>query len=229
MKIFQIVNNICYYDATPVHPTLKSTEGKYPPDVLFVEAPDKVHEGWGYDETQVGDARFIQPTPPAGWQYDEDTGTFYQGELYSPHKQRKIDEMNYACSMAITNGCDVELTDGTTEHFALTAEDQINIATAEKAVQAGAAAFPYHADGKLCRLYPAADIQKIINTATMWKTYHTTYFNHLKQWINRMEDKAEIQGVRYGVELPDDLKTSLDSIMSAMQQMLDAGVSISMA
>ena len=52
MKIFQIVNNICYYDATPVHPTLKSTEGKYPPDVLFVEAPDKVHEGWGYDETQ---------------------------------------------------------------------------------------------------------------------------------------------------------------------------------
>ena len=229
MKIFQIVNNICYYDATPVHPTLKSTEGKYPPDVLFVEAPDKVHEGWGYDETQVGDARFIQPTPPAGWQYDEDTGTFYQGELYSPHKQRKIDEMNYACSMAITNGCDVELTDGTTEHFALTAEDQINIATAEKAVQAGAAAFPYHADGKLCRLYPATDIQKIINTATVWKTYHTTYFNHLKQWINRMEDKTEIQGVRYGVELPDDLKASLDSIMSAMQQMLDAGVSVSMA
>ena len=43
MKIFQIVNNICYYDATPVHPTLESTEGKYPPDVLFVEAPDKVH------------------------------------------------------------------------------------------------------------------------------------------------------------------------------------------
>lgn len=229
MKIFQIVNDICYYDATPVHPTLKSTEGKYPPDVLFVEAPDKVHEGWGYDETQVGDARFIQPTPPAGWQYDEDTGTFYQGELYSPHKQRKIDEMNYACSMAITNGCDVELTDGTTEHFALTAEDQINIATAEKAVRAGATAFPYHADGKLCRLYPAADIQKIINTATAWKTYHTTYFNHLKQWINRMEDKAEIQGVRYGVELPDDLKASLNSIMSAMQQMLDAGVSVSMA
>ena len=229
MKIFQIVNNICYYDATPVHPTLKSTEGKYPPDVLFVEAPDKVHEGWGYDETQVGDARFIQPTPPAGWQYDEDTGTFYQGELYSPHKQRKIDEMNLICAQSITNGCDVKLTDGTTEHFALTAEDQINIATAEKAVQAGASAFPYHADGKLCRLYPAADIQKIINTATVWKTYHTTYFNHLKQWINRMEDKAEIQGVRYGVELPDDLKASLDSIMSAMKQMLDAGVSVSMA
>lgn len=228
MKIFQIVNNICYYDATPVHPTLKSTEGKYPPDVLFVEAPDKVHEGWGYDPTQTGDNRFIQPTPPAGWQYDEDTGTFYQGEIYSPHKQRKIDEMNSVCARTITAGCDVELSDGTIEHFALTAEDQINIATAEKAIQAGATAFPYHADGKLCRLYPAADIQKIINTATAWKTYHTTYFNHLKTWINRMDDKAEIQGVRYGAELPTDLKESLDSIMAAMQQMLDAGVNLTM-
>ena len=43
-----------------------------------------------------------------------------------------------------------------------------------------------------------------------------------------MEDKAEIQGVRYGAELPTDLKESLDSIMSAMKQMLDAGVKVSM-
>ena len=227
MKIFQIVNGICYYDATPVHPALADTVGKYPPDVLFVEAPDIVREGWGYDETQTGDARFIQPTPPAGWQYDEDTGTFYQGELYSPHKQRKIDEMNQACANAITAGCDVELTDGTTEHFALTAEDQINIATAEKAVQSGATAFPYHADGKLCRMYPAADIMKIIHAATAHKTYHTTYFNHLKTYIERMEDKSEIQAVVYGVALPDDLKASLQSIMDAMQAMLDAGVSMS--
>ena len=229
MKIFQIVNNICYYDATPVHPTLESTVDRYPPDVLFVEAPDIVREGWGYDPTETGDARFIRPTPPEGWQYDDETGTFYQGKLYDPYRERKIAECDDACSRAIVKGCDVTLEDGTVEHFALTAEDQINIATAEKAVQAGATAFPYHADGKLCRLYPASDIQKIINTATVWKTYHTTYFNHLKQWINRMEDKAEIQGVRYGAELPDDLKASLDSIMSAMQQMLDAGASVSMA
>ena len=49
MKLFQIVDNFCYYDATPVHPTLADTVGKYPPDVLFVEAPDNVFEGWGYD------------------------------------------------------------------------------------------------------------------------------------------------------------------------------------
>lgn len=78
MKIFQIKANLCFYDATPVHSTLLSTLGKYPPDVLFVEAPDYVFEGWGYDANAEGDARFIQPTPPEGWLYDEGTGTFYE-------------------------------------------------------------------------------------------------------------------------------------------------------
>ena len=227
MKIFQIVNNICYYDATPVHPTLESTVDRYPPDVLFVEAPDIVREGWGYDPTETGDARFIRPTPPEGWQYDDETGTFYQGKLYDPYRERKIAECDEACSRAIVKGCDVTLEDGTVEHFALTAEDQINIATAEKAVQAGATQFPYHADGKLCRLYDAKDIMNIINTATAWKTYHTTYFNHLKQWINRTEEKADILAIHYGDELPEDLKQSLDAIMAAMQALINSGVTAS--
>lgn len=76
MKIFQIVDGICYYDATPVHPTLADTTGKYPPDVLFIEAPDYVFENWGYDKTKEGDDRFIKPTPPDGWYYDDETGSF---------------------------------------------------------------------------------------------------------------------------------------------------------
>ena len=54
MKIFQIVSNVCYWDATAVHPTLADTVGKYPSDIIFVEAPDYVFEGWGYDSTKVG-------------------------------------------------------------------------------------------------------------------------------------------------------------------------------
>ena len=76
MKIFQILDGICYYDATPVHPTLADTIGKYPPDVQFVEAPDYVFENWGYDSTKSGDERFIKPTPPDGWYYDDETGSF---------------------------------------------------------------------------------------------------------------------------------------------------------
>ena len=77
MKIFQILNDICHWDATIAHPTLESTEGKYAPDIVFVEAPDFVFEGWGFDPVESGDARFIQPTAPEHWCYDPETGTFY--------------------------------------------------------------------------------------------------------------------------------------------------------
>lgn len=76
MKIFQIFNHFCHFDATPIHPTLADTVGKYAPDIYFVEAPDYVFEGWGFDETAEGDERFIKPTPPEGWYYDDETGAF---------------------------------------------------------------------------------------------------------------------------------------------------------
>lgn len=93
MKIFQIVENLCHYDATPVHPTLADTVGKYPPDVLFVEAPDNVFEGWGYNPDAEGDARFIKPTPPEGWLYDDDTGTFYPEDGEKPKAPETVDSL----------------------------------------------------------------------------------------------------------------------------------------
>lgn len=78
MKVFQIEANICYWDATRKFPSVRSTIGYFPPSVLFVEAPDYVFEGWGYDPVGEGDSKFIKPTPPDGWLYDDKTGTFYQ-------------------------------------------------------------------------------------------------------------------------------------------------------
>lgn len=77
MKVFQIENDICYWEATKQFPTVESTIGFFPPDVKFIEAPDTVFEGWGYL-----DGEFIKPTPQKGWLYDDKTGTFYpEGEL----------------------------------------------------------------------------------------------------------------------------------------------------
>jgi len=73
MKIFQILNDLCWWDATSKHPTLKSTAGVYAPDIVFVEAPDHVFEGWGYINGQ-----FIKPVPPEGWRYDDETGSFVE-------------------------------------------------------------------------------------------------------------------------------------------------------
>ena len=85
-KIFQVLDDICHWDATYLHPTSESIDGLYAPDIKFVEAPDNVQEGWGYDETAEGDARFIEPTPPQGWLYHRETGTFYPNPNYIPAK-----------------------------------------------------------------------------------------------------------------------------------------------
>lgn len=96
MKIFQIFNEICYYDMTKDFPTLESTVGKFAPNIQIVEAPDYVFEGWGYL-----DGEFVKPTPPDGWLYDDATGTFYPegGEPVDPSKTPEeiaVDEvLNY--------------------------------------------------------------------------------------------------------------------------------------
>lgn len=79
MKLFQIEGNICYWDATRQFPTKESTVGYFPPALEFVEAPDYVFEGWGYV-----DGKFIKPTPPEGFLYDDATGTFYQENMPAP-------------------------------------------------------------------------------------------------------------------------------------------------
>jgi hypothetical protein len=93
MKIFQVLNGICHWDATKVHPTLADTVGKYAPDIVFVEAPDYVFEGWGY----LG-GEFVQPTPPEGWLYDAGTGTFYpeNGEVLTSDVQPGYEELKSA-------------------------------------------------------------------------------------------------------------------------------------
>jgi len=84
MKIFQILNGFCHWDATEVLPSAEEAEQRFAADMMFVEAPAYVFEGWGYDDTQEGDARFVKPTPPEGWLYDDLTGTFYREDCPPP-------------------------------------------------------------------------------------------------------------------------------------------------
>lgn len=86
MKVFQIKENVCYNEVTAKFPTLSATVGRFPPSVLFVEAPDYVREGWGYDASKEGDERFLQPQPPDGWLYDLESGTFYKEGDAAPSK-----------------------------------------------------------------------------------------------------------------------------------------------
>lgn len=130
-------------------------------------------------------------------------------------KAAKLSELSAACNGAITAGCDVTLTDGSTGHIALTAEDQINLSTATQAVGQGAAGYPYHLDGQLCTMYQAADIVAMAQAATAHKLYHTTYYNHLAAWVRRCESVEEVQAVTYGAALPEDLAANMAAILAA--------------
>ena len=101
-KIFQVYNGLCYYDATRIHTSISSIiPGTYSPSVEFVEAPDYVREGWGYDKTQEGDARFIEPTPPDGWLYDRETGTFYPDPNYTPPEQTETETQDMQSALSL--------------------------------------------------------------------------------------------------------------------------------
>lgn len=127
----------------------------------------------------------------------------------------KLVELSAACNDAITAGMDVETTKGT-EHFSLQETDQINLTTALSAVQSGAAGYPYHADGKLCRLFTAAEIQAIAEASVKHKLYHTTLCNHLLTWARRAETKEELSGITYSTDgMPEDLAANMAAVLSA--------------
>lgn len=102
MKIFQILGGFCHWDASSVISSLDEAVTRFAPDLEFVEAPDYVHEGWGYDASLDGDERFIRPSAPDGWIYDETTGTFSDGNTTDSSEERDIwDELATAYSEGV--------------------------------------------------------------------------------------------------------------------------------
>ena len=128
----------------------------------------------------------------------------------------KLTEINAACDAAITAGCDVTLSDGTAGHISLTQEDQINLTTAQAAVQGGATGYPYHLDGELSKVFAAADILTMASAATAHILYHTTYCNHLRAWVSRCAAVDDVKGIAYGGALPADLAANMQTIMTAI-------------
>lgn len=124
-------------------------------------------------------------------------------------KSKKIKEMSYMCNQTIINGFDVALSDNKQYHFSLTIQDQLNLITLSAMISNGETAIPYHADGQLCKIFSAEDMDNIIQTATMFKTYHTTYYNSLKSYIQSLDTREEIGKVSYGMNIPDEYQSEV--------------------
>lgn len=115
----------------------------------------------------------------------------------------KIAEMKNICNKTITNGFDIELSDGESHHFSLTIQDQLNLITSAQMIADGCALIPYHADGELCEYYSVSDMQDIIDMSNSWKNYHISYFNSIKAYINSLDSMSDIADVCYGMEIPE--------------------------
>ena len=124
-------------------------------------------------------------------------------------KESKLNEMSRVCNEIITNGFDVALSDGETHHFSLTVQDQLNLITLLAMVQNGETHIPYHADGELCRYFTPQDILTVTNMATTFKTYHVTYYNSLKAYIESLETIEEISAVTYGMNIPEEYQSNI--------------------
>ena len=119
----------------------------------------------------------------------------------------KKQEIGQDCSAAIYAGVDVG-----GSHYSLTEHDQTELLAQAQAVKEGAQAVPYHADGELCRMYPAAEFSALAQAATAHVFYHRTYCNHVNAWIARA-GLDELAAIEYGAELPADLAASMAQIM----------------
>ena len=124
-------------------------------------------------------------------------------------KQQKINEVSAVCKETIYAGVDVQLPTGSTEHFSLKEEDQINLFGKQAQITAGITQLEYHQDGHPCRYYTVEEMTAIITAAMQFVSYHTTYCNSLYTWINAVTEKEDLQQITYGVSIPIEYQSEV--------------------
>ena len=126
-------------------------------------------------------------------------------ETYRSEKKKEISRI---CQNTIYAGTDIEISSGK-EHFSLKDEDQLNLFGKQAQLTAGSKKLEYHEDGNPCRYYSAEDMQKIINGAMEFKSYHTTYGNSVNMWIKGCAKASEIAKIEYGAPIPEEYQSEV--------------------
>ena len=200
--------------------------------VLQIIFADTVPDAWNGDIQLYTDGDILATTL-TGWStvyrdegqtgYLSDDGSVYvppedpepvtPPEPYEPSlaelQAAKKQEISQACEQAIYSGVSVTLANGSSERFALTEHDQLNLFGKQVQLAAGAEQLEYHSDGQPCRYYSAADMQTIITTAMWHVSYHTTYCNALNMWVAGTETADDLQQIFYGANVPEQYQSEV--------------------
>jgi hypothetical protein len=94
-------------------------------------------------------------------------------------RSAKIAELKHECNKAITEGFDMELSDGETRHFTLSLDDQINLLT---------------------QAYFDEDMQPVVVKMNNFKIDHMSRLKELEEYVNSLTDIEEITKVSYRKE-----------------------------
>lgn len=200
--------------------------------VLQIAFADAVPTAWGGD-IELYTAGDVLATTLTGWTtvyrdegqiiYLSNDGSVYvppadpepvtPPEPYEPSlaelQAAKKQEISQACEQAIYSGVSVTLANGSSERFALTEHDQLNLFGKQVQLAAGAEQLEYHSDGQPCRYYSAADMQAIITAAMQHVSYHTTYCNALNMWVAGTETADDLQQIFYGANVPEQYQSEV--------------------
>ena len=150
----------------------------------------------------------------------EDNSLFlYNKATLEDVKKVKIEYLDSTCENTIYAGTDVTLTDGSVEHFTLDAKDQLDLSGIGLQLLQGAEQIAWHKDDETesCKFYSAADGATIIQTLTLFRTYHITYFRDLRIYVNSLSDANAVNAIEYGSVIPDEYKS--DVLKSVEAQM----------
>lgn len=209
MKVFQILHDRCHWQ-TPFS-SLAETVGKFPPDCLFVEAPDYVNEQWGFDETQIGDDRFIKPTAPEGWIYDEESGQFYPEDMIeqrlSETQESKQAENNRLLADFLSNH-PMTWTDGKQYGVTLTDQQEIalNLQSYQIALSAGVEnpVLEWHAIHEACTTWTVEELTAlsiaIREYVYPWYSLNQSY----KEQIYSAEDVKTVNSINLEYKTSED-------------------------
>lgn len=211
MKIFQIVNGFCHWQ-TPFQ-SLDETK-QFPPDCIFVEAPDAVNEQWGFDDTKIGDERFVKPTPPAGWLYDDSNGSFYPESMIPQMLEEAQAAKQNENKMALKSYLDkhpLTWTDG--KKYGITEEDQaeiqLNMTQYEIQVSGGIKApiLEWHAIHEACVPWTLENMKALILaiSAAVYPWFHK--MQGYKAEIYACTDRTVVEKIKLEYKDPNEVVT----------------------
>ena len=137
-------------------------------------------------------------------------------------QSEKISQLSAVCNALIVAGADIQLADGSTQHFDYSTEDQLNISDMFSEVVLGASCYPYQPANGSCAVYQAADIITIYTTLAGQKTAQLTYYHQLKDYVRSLETVAEADAVVYGQPLTGAWLEHYNATIQTAQQQMQA-------